>query len=531
MQPKQNVNLSFLKFICGSSLITVGIFMIVYCTSIFDYVLNMAYSMQPGSFAYNLWRKYPMQISIQAYVWNWTNPHEFYNLSTKPKFVQMGPYVFDEDKEKLDIAWHENNHTISYRQRKTWHFNRAKSVGDLEEKFTSINPTSAAAAYKLRHWSYFMKKGFSYSLSGFSPKIHITKPVGESLFTGYEDPLMRIAKNLPFLIEDEFDFDIGNYFGWFLFLNHSARFHGVFNMATGGGKEDMGQLLKWNHKSALNFRKGHCALVKGSAGEFYPPSVQNSDSLSMFSPELCQTIKLDYDGDVERFGITGRKFIAADSFLDNGTKIPENKCWCDEICQPSGVVNASACRYGAPAFISLPHFYKADPYYSSLVEGMNPVKDKHEFYIIMEPRTRIPLSVAGRLQMSIYVQPVKEIKLFEKVPTVYFPVLWFEQVVDLPSNYRTYVKILLSLPTVTVISGSLAILIGLLFYVHMTYTFLSHKYSRIHSKRLNLGLFEQNAFLASSKKSPEIRRDSFKEIQIFDDLEEEEDEEEEKALM
>ena len=35
---------------------------------------------------------------------------------------------------------------------------------------------------------------------------------------------------------------------------------------------------------------------------------------------------------------------------------------------PSGVYNASACRFGAPIFMSQPHFYQADPYFAEQVK-------------------------------------------------------------------------------------------------------------------------------------------------------------------
>lgn len=68
-----------------------------------------------------------------------------------------------------------------------------------------------------------------------------------------------------------------------------------------------------------------------------------------------------------------------------GTNIPENKCYCGGECVPSGVLNVTTCRMDSPIFLSLPHFYGADPYYINLVDGLKPEKEKHEFYITLEP--------------------------------------------------------------------------------------------------------------------------------------------------
>lgn len=85
--------------------------------------------------------------------------------------------------------------------------------------------------------------------------------------------------------------------------------------------------------------------------------------------------------------------------FDNGTEYPEKRCFCAksqliginnispsvEECVPSGVRSISKCRFGAPAFVSFPHFYQADPLYLSNITGLNPSQNLHEFYIIVEP--------------------------------------------------------------------------------------------------------------------------------------------------
>lgn len=93
------------------------------------------------------------------------------------------------------------------------------------------------------------------------------------------------------------------------------------------------------------------------------------------------------------------RFFGGDSAFDNGTKYPDKRCFCAkrqiigtneisacaEECAPSGVRSISKCRFGAPAFVSFPHFYKADPSYLLNITGLNPSQDLHEFYIAVEP--------------------------------------------------------------------------------------------------------------------------------------------------
>ena len=66
-------------------------------------------------------------------------------------------------------------------------------------------------------------------------------------------------------------------------------------------------------------------------------------------------------------------------------------------------MNVSSCRYGTPAFVSQPHFYGADPYYTDNVEGLNPVKEKHEMFMTMEP-VIITISCTNKLKLKPIVK-------------------------------------------------------------------------------------------------------------------------------
>lgn len=68
-----------------------------------------------------------------------------------------------------------------------------------------------SAAYSARNWNYLVRKGLSLALSGMAP--HITKTAGEMLFEGYTDPLISMAKSMPFLAEGSLP--PWDKFGWF----------------------------------------------------------------------------------------------------------------------------------------------------------------------------------------------------------------------------------------------------------------------------------------------------------------------------
>ena len=74
-------------------------------------------------------------------------------------------------------------------------------------------------------------------------------------------------------------------------------------------------------------------------------------------------------------GVAVTKFQLADDIFDNGTINEKNRCYQNDL--PSGLQvggskepgitpfpqNVTQCKMRAPAYLSRPHFYKADPFF------------------------------------------------------------------------------------------------------------------------------------------------------------------------
>lgn len=260
-----------------------------------------------------------------------------------------------------------------------------------------------------------MKIGLNLILNG-RANVTITKSVRELLFDGYDDPLLDliIKANLPGVRLPPFD-----KFGWFYARNNSASYDGRINMHAGtGGGDDVkqtGMVYSWNGANRTEFYSGDCATVRGSTGELWHPDIRVGQPVEIFATDVCRKLPLAYEGDYERLGVAGGLWIGDDRVLDNGRKYPETGCYCTgppAQCPDlmPGVLNVSDCRYGAPAFVSYPHFYLADKSYGEAVVGMRPNRTLHEFQLALEPMTGIPLEVNARLQINILLQPVERVK-------------------------------------------------------------------------------------------------------------------------
>jgi scavenger receptor class B, member 1 len=201
----------------------------------------------------------------------------------------------------------------------------------------------------------------------------------------------------------------------FVGRNGSETHDGTFTMFTGEGNiKNLGMLDLWNGKNETGLFSGQCSAVYGTTGELNPP-ISGREDLSVFAPDVCRTITLKNDGTFKRFGITGRKWIGDDRVLDNGVKFKQNACYCaaspDECPDMNaGVYNASSCQFGAPAFVSFPHFYLADPSFLANIDGLSPNRSEHEFYIAMEPQTGIPLEIRAQFQINLLLKPYEDLK-------------------------------------------------------------------------------------------------------------------------
>jgi scavenger receptor class B, member 1 len=161
---------------------------------------------------------------------------------------------------------------------------------------------------------------------------------------------------------------------------------GDFNVNTGfDDTSKVGEIRKWNFVSETEFFKGKCARLFGSAGDLFAPGMKKEQFVSVFSPEMCRSVLMEFEAENKIHGINVFKYSGGDRTVDNGTLYPENECYCSGECVPSGLFNVSSCRFGTPIFMSFPHFFKADPFYLDQVDGMKPDKKKHQFSISFEP--------------------------------------------------------------------------------------------------------------------------------------------------
>lgn len=213
-------------------LLLLGLLLLLTHSKLIEHITRSNLQLLPDSHLFGIWRRNPVPLTIDFYFFNWTNPHEVYDLTKKPRFVQLGPYRFDETKEKVNVTFNAND-TVTFRHLKYWYFNPEMSNGDLSDLVNTINPVllvsvlikctrssfvwvhrylPQTAATQMKDYNTILRLAFSrFSAYQTEDQIHVTKTIGELLFDGYDDPFITMGNVMP-IINTIPGYDK---FGWF----------------------------------------------------------------------------------------------------------------------------------------------------------------------------------------------------------------------------------------------------------------------------------------------------------------------------
>lgn len=401
---------------------------------LFTSLLDEKLPLVNNSDAFNLWRDIPVPIYRKFYFFNLTNPDEFLAKKEKPHFEEVGPYCYRARWVKQDIAWNSNG-TISYREVRTYTFDRNVSAGSLSDRITTVNaPLVSAGTLLNKIKNPIKRKIIAFGINIVDEHLLIERTVGELLFDGYDDKLVATSR----LIDPSLP-DTKGKFGWMIQRNGSND--GLFTVYTGEGEMDKYNVItRWNGKQNLTWWKGGCNMINGTNGELNPPLRWHQDAIDVFNSDFCRSFRMQYAGPVSTLGISLERFKAEDTTFDNGGNYTPNACFDTKRQFRSGVMDLGPCQHGLPAALSFPHFYLADPHYAEQVEGLHPNSSLHSFHLDLEPRLGLTVGLRGRVQLNVVIERNQYITRLKDVPELVYPVLWEEVHIDMDDAFANHLK-------------------------------------------------------------------------------------------
>ncbi|KAL2099686.1 hypothetical protein ACEWY4_004080 [Coilia grayii] len=406
--------LCILFLIAGISLVMSHIFSnIVYSRIKSEVVLKN------GTDAFAAWENPPPPVYMQFYFFNLTNPTEVL-AGRKPAVVELGPYTYREYRPMENVNFLENGTEVEAVNPKTYVFEPSMSKGTEQDLIRTVNIPAMIVMEKVKDIPFVNSMVANY-MKGEDIGLITTIPVGDLLW-GYDDKLLEMVKKIEPSIDPVF--------GLFYKMNGTNDGEYVFNTGS-QNYQNFAKVESWKGQSSLNFwTSDQCNMINGTNGASFHPIITKSETLYMFSSDLCRSLYATYEKEVWVKNLPAYRFVPPYEVFANWTINPANAGFCVPAgnCLGSGLLNVSPCKQGAPIIMSSPHFYQADEKFVDDVIGMKPRKEYHETAIDINPLTGVVVRAAKRLQVNVLVEKIEVFSQTGDVRTLVFPVMYLNEV-------------------------------------------------------------------------------------------------------
>lgn len=392
-----------------------------------DYVILRQLRLWNGSLSFQYWQKPGVVRLTKVYIFNVTNTEGFLNANEKPKLQEIGPFVYREDMEKVNIAFHDNG-TVTYQHKKILNFVPEMSKdGDLRVLVPNIPLLTLSTQSK--SLPRLITMGLNMFLNGMDMKPFVPVTAQELVF-GYNDALVSLAHRFFPKTRRPMS-QMG------LLLGRNGTLNEVSTIFTGHtDMKEFGLINRLNGLDRLPYwSDAPCNSIRASEGSFFPPRDRTGeDIVHVWDKDICRVLPLQYRGPTEKTGIKVDLYTPPDTIFDPPTEeTPNNGCFCPDdpnACPPKGLQDISPCQYSAPVYLSFPHFYKADPKLLDAVVGLKPVPKLHETYFKIQPKLGVPVEGKVRVQLNLKVDHQPDIKTVANFPDIVFPIMWLEEGID-----------------------------------------------------------------------------------------------------
>ncbi|KAL0281623.1 UNVERIFIED_CONTAM: hypothetical protein PYX00_002556 [Menopon gallinae] len=393
-----------------------------------DYLILKHLRLSNGSLSYHYWQRPGVVRLTKVYVFNITNPEGFLENGEKPKLVEVGPFVYREDMEKVNIKFH-NNGTVTFQHNKILKFVPELTKSNRDQKVTVPNiPLLSLAAQGEYIYKAAVLAFRLFRVNAFDTKPFVTVTPEELMF-GYEDGIMEKAHKFSAM-------HLRPPSKMALLIGRNGTLNEVSTIYTGHtNMTEFGLINRINGLDHLSYWKDSpCNSIKASEGSFFPPrKYTKSDIVHVYDKDLCRILPLRYRRDVFKHGIKAGYYTPTDDALESADKNKDNKCFCPkygDYCPPKGLQNVNPCHFYAPLFLSYPHFYQAEPSLLDDVEGLKPIREKHETYFKIQDDLGVPLEGFVRVQLNLKVPLTNRISLASKFRGIILPVMWLEEGIE-----------------------------------------------------------------------------------------------------
>ncbi|XP_028032110.1 sensory neuron membrane protein 1 [Bombyx mandarina] len=430
-----------------------------------------------------MWEKIPFALDFKIYLFNYTNAEDI-QKGAVPIVKEVGPFYFEEWKEKVEVEENEGNDTINYKKIDVFLFKPELSGPGLtgEEVIVMPNIFMMAMALTVYREKPAMLNVAAKAINGIfdSPSdVFMRVKALDILFRGIiincdrtefapKAACTTIKKEAP----NGIVFEPNNQLRFSLFgvRNNSVDPHVVSVKRGVQNVMDVGRVVAIDGKTKMNVWRDSCNEYQGTDGTVFPPFLTHKDRLQSFSGDLCRSFKPWFQKKTSYNGIKTNRYVANIGDFAND---PELQCYCDspDKCPPKGLMDLYKC-IKAPMFVSMPHYLEGDPELLKNVKGLNPNAKEHGIEIDFEPISGTPMVAKQRIQFNIQLLKSEKMELLKDLPGTIVPLFWIEEGLSLNKTFVKMLKSQLFIPkrVVSVVCwcmisfGSLGVIAAVIFH-------------------------------------------------------------------
>ncbi|XP_050507509.1 sensory neuron membrane protein 1-like isoform X1 [Diabrotica virgifera virgifera] len=442
-----------MKLIIGGAVMVVGTILVGFVSfqTLVNFVVKDQTALRKRNEIRGIYLKIPFPLNFKIYFFNVTNPMEVHNGAT-PILQQVGPYYYDEYKEKINVVDNDAEDSLQYDAFDTYQFNKTLSGSLSDEDYvTIIHPLLVGMVNTVTATSPALLSIVNQAITHIfnEPKtIYLTDKVKNIMFNGMElncqgsdfaskAVCTQIKSQMKGVKESPTQ---KNVLLFSLIGPRNATIADTIKIMRGiKNYRDLGRVLEVNGKKDIGlWGTEECNRFKGTDGWIIPPLLKPEEGIKCYTTHLCRNIALDYVRDDVVKGINVRRY---EGNLGDQQNNPADKCYCPESrpCLKTGTFELSKC-VGAPIIASLPHFLDADESLLTQVKGLSPVHEDHIMNVNIDPMTSAPISVRIRVQMNLEIAPNPKITIMNNLTTALHPIFWLEDGLDLEGPLFTKIS-------------------------------------------------------------------------------------------
>lgn len=438
-----------------------------------DLLVKEAAVLKNGTDSFDVWKNPPPPVYMQFYFFNVTNPLEVLD-GDRPVVEEKGPYTYREYRPREEVTFLDNGTKIFAVTSKSYIFEPEKSVGDPHVDMIRTVNIPAMTLMERTENSAWNRTAAGLLLITCGEGMFLTRTVHELLW-GYRDCALSFARI--------FDASIDSTFG--LFYKMNATHDEEYVVLSGAEKyQDVSRIVEWRGLQGLKWwTSDSCNKINGTDGTYFHPLISKDETLYMFSSDLCRSLYALYESNVNVKGVSAFRFVPPAKVFANATENPDNAGFCVPAgnCLGSGVLNVSRCKQGAPIILSSPHFYQADKKFVDDIDGMRPNKEDHETFLDINSLTGMPVRMAKRIQVNVYVRQVHGFIIPEKIKSMVFPVMYLNESVEIDDESARKLKSILRESSVVVNIPYMIMALGVVFGI--IFIVISCKTQRLYPRR------------------------------------------------